>query len=166
MTYTEYISQFEILNKQVSKKGFHYHHIIPKARQIKFDDSGILLTPAQHLWAHILYDQENHTHTACKLIGYSGIKKKDICCYEDCLPFNEIYEDWANNLSDTRKGKNNPFFGFEHTKEQKEKWSKERSGEGHPGYGKHWYTNGIENIRAKECPEGFRPGMLQKRKVL
>ena len=27
-------------------------------------------------------------------------------------------------------------------------------------YGMHWYTNGITNIQAKECPEGFRPGRL------
>ena len=26
--------------------------------------------------------------------------------------------------------------------------------------GKHWYNNGKINIRAKECPEGFVPGML------
>lgn len=27
---------------------------------------------------------------------------------------------------------------------------------------KHWYTNGIENIQAIECPEGFRPGRTLK----
>ena len=25
----------------------------------------------------------------------------------------------------------------------------------------HWYTNGIENIRAKECPKGFRCGRIR-----
>ena len=24
--------------------------------------------------------------------------------------------------------------------------------------GKHWYTNGIDNIQCRKCPEGFRPG--------
>ena len=27
--------------------------------------------------------------------------------------------------------------------------------------GKHWYNNGKINIRAKECPEGFVPGVLR-----
>lgn len=28
--------------------------------------------------------------------------------------------------------------------------------------GTHWFNNGLKNIRAKECPEGFVPGMLIK----
>lgn len=28
--------------------------------------------------------------------------------------------------------------------------------------GKHWYNNGIINIMAKECPDGFTPGQLHK----
>lgn len=27
----------------------------------------------------------------------------------------------------------------------------------------HWYNNGVINIRAKECPEGFKSGRLAKR---
>lgn len=27
--------------------------------------------------------------------------------------------------------------------------------------GTHWYTNGLYNVRAKECPEGFRPGQVR-----
>ena len=27
-------------------------------------------------------------------------------------------------------------------------------------FGTHWYTNGEVNIKAKECPEGFRPGRV------
>lgn len=29
-------------------------------------------------------------------------------------------------------------------------------------FGKHWFTNGTENIISFECPEGFRPGKVQK----
>ena len=25
-------------------------------------------------------------------------------------------------------------------------------------FGTHWFTNGEINVKAKECPEGFRPG--------
>ena len=27
-------------------------------------------------------------------------------------------------------------------------------------FGTHWYTNGEVNIKAKECPEGFKPGRV------
>lgn len=27
-------------------------------------------------------------------------------------------------------------------------------------FGTHWYTNGEINIKAKECPEGFKPGRI------
>ena len=27
--------------------------------------------------------------------------------------------------------------------------------------GTHWYNNGIIQIQAKECPEGFNPGRLK-----
>lgn len=30
--------------------------------------------------------------------------------------------------------------------------------------GHHWYNNGTKNIRALECPEGFKAGQLQRRK--
>ena len=28
------------------------------------------------------------------------------------------------------------------------------------GKGTHWYTNGIDNVRAYECPDGFVPGRI------
>lgn len=27
-------------------------------------------------------------------------------------------------------------------------------------YGKHWFTNGNNNIIAEECPEGYKPGKI------
>lgn len=34
------------------------------------------------------------------------------------------------------------------------------SGKKNGSFGTHWYTNGEINIKAKECPEGFRPGRI------
>lgn len=49
---------------------------------------------------------------------------------------------------------------------ESEKRKQERLGKMHPSYageknsqfGKHWYTNGVENISAYECPKGYRKG--------
>lgn len=33
-------------------------------------------------------------------------------------------------------------------------------GEKNSQYGTHWYTDGEKNVKAKECPPGFRPGRI------
>ena len=47
-----------------------------------------------------------------------------------------------------------------------EKLSKKFSGKNNPAFGRHWYTNGIENIYIHDiqCPEGFWAGMTRKSK--
>jgi len=31
-------------------------------------------------------------------------------------------------------------------------------------FGNHWYNNGIINVSAKECPEGFVAGIIKRKK--
>jgi len=45
-------------------------------------------------------------------------------------------------------------------KPQKAKKTNWNVKENNPQWGKHWYNNGIKNIMAYSCPEGFVPGML------
>lgn len=78
-------------------------------------------------------------------------------------------ETWRKNVSNGMKGHhNNPkfggatFTGKHHSEETKKKMSEANRGK-HKGsknsqFGTHWYTNGEVNIKAKECPKGFRPG--------
>lgn len=62
-------------------------------------------------------------------------------------------------------------FTGKHTEESKQKMSDMRKGKGTSLKGKtlphlhgllHWYTNGVKNVKRKECPEGFWPGKIQK----
>lgn len=45
--------------------------------------------------------------------------------------------------------------GWHHTEEERRKISEKNTG-------KHWFNNGIENVFAFECPDGFVQGMLQQ----
>ena len=67
--YVMYISQFEVLDNPPLKEGYHRHHIVPKSQQTEKDERCVYLTPAQHLWAHILYDRMTETNTAHFLEG-------------------------------------------------------------------------------------------------
>lgn len=40
------------------------------------------------------------------------------------------------------------------------------AGENSPVWGKHWYTNGIDNVVAFECPSGYRPGRTKRKVVI
>jgi hypothetical protein len=67
-----------------------------------------------------------------------------------------------------RRGKNNPRYGLRHSEEVKEKMRTSSTGKLHSEEtkakigaafkGRKWWTNGIEDILAMECPNGFYPG--------
>lgn len=43
-------------------------------------------------------------------------------------------------------------------------YRKAKGGSNNPSFGKHWWTDGTKNIRAVECPEGFKAGKVSKKK--
>lgn len=53
--------------------------------------------------------------------------------------------------------------GRKHPENVKRKMSEARKGRPGVCRGRHWFTNGIINIRALECPEGFKPGKVQSK---
>lgn len=96
-------------------------------------------------------------------------------------------EEAKNKISEAMKGEKNSFYGRHHTEETKKKMSEARKGKhlgkDNPFYGKthseefrkkigeinkvrmkgmRFFNNGIINIRAKECPDGFIPGRIKK----
>lgn len=59
--------------------------------------------------------------------------------------------------------KHDTFKGRHHSEDTKKKISEtakkqNRSGSNNGSFGKHWFTNGIENVKCEICPEGFTPG--------
>ena len=62
-------------------------------------------------------------------------------------------------LSEAAKG-NKHHLGKHHTEETRRRMSEASKGNTNTK-GTHWYNNGKINTMAKECPEGFTPGMLR-----
>ena len=62
-------------------------------------------------------------------------------------------EETRKKMSEALNGENHPFFGKHHTAEARKKMSEALKS-------KYWYNNGVKNIRAKTCPEGFVPGRI------
>ena len=60
--------------------------------------------------------------------------------------------------------KHDTFTGKHHSEESKKKISeankKSQKGSKNSQFGTHWYTNGEINVKAKECPKGFRLGRI------
>ena len=64
-------------------------------------------------------------------------------------------------MSKSHKGKTPWNKGRKMTDEYKKKLSQNLLGDKNPFYGTKWFNNGVKNIRAKECPEGFKPGRIK-----
>lgn len=73
-------------------------------------------------------------------------------------------EDTKRKMSELRQGKQ---WGWtkkhSHTEEAKKNISEALKGKNTWTKGQHFYNNGIKNVMAKECPEGFVPGRLTKK---
>lgn len=149
MTYNEYISQFEILDNPPIKEGFQRHHIVPRSQQTEKDERCVYLTPAQHGYAHWLFDNENGTDTCYLFVGKAGKNLSDITGFDDfkLLDFKPwITDEHKKKISQSTLGSNNWNYGnhlseetkkkisvankgrIHHSEEQKKKWSIERKG--------------------------------------
>ena len=72
----------------------------------------------------------------------------------------KLSEEHRKKIGAAHKGKTGPYKGKHHTEETKKKIGEANKGNT-ATKGMRWYNNGKINIRAKECPEGFVPGMLR-----
>ena len=69
-------------------------------------------------------------------------------------------EETKKKISEANIGEKNPMYGKHHTDEAKKKNSEAHKGNTNTK-GKRWFNNGKINTMAKECPDGFVPGMLR-----
>lgn len=60
------------------------------------------------------------------------------------------------------KGENNPCYGKKWTEEERQKLSLAHKND---NIGKRWYTNGIDNVFSRECPEGYYLGRTCSEKL-
>lgn len=85
----------------------------------------------------------------------------------------KLSEETRNKISKAQKG-NKYHLGYHHSEEAKNKMSEAWSYDKHFSYstkkklseahkGERWFNNGKINVRAKECPDGFTPGMLKRK---
>ena len=72
-----------------------------------------------------------------------------------------VSEETRNKISETLKGKlvgdKNPFYGKKHLDETRKKISEANKG-------RHWFNNGKISIMRFECPDGFVPGRIPRKK--
>ena len=69
----------------------------------------------------------------------------------EALKGKSLSAETRKKISDANNGENHPMFGKHHSEETRKKMSEACKG-------KHWYNNGMQNVFAYECPEGFVQG--------
>lgn len=117
---------------------FEFHHVLPKSLFPLWKDrkSNIVpLTAREHFFCHQLLTKIYPTHSTVSALWHLMYRLK--------------YKSVKVRISSREYERIKKQFSIEHSKQQKENSS---------SLGTHWYTNGKENIKAKVCPEGFRPG--------
>lgn len=77
----------------------------------------------------------------------------------------EFVKERAQKIADIKKSKGYSFktkgtTGYKFSDESKKRMSELKKGELNGSFGTHWFTNGEINVKAKECPPGFRKGRI------
>ena len=110
----------------------------------------IFLTPSEHISLHNK-----------GIIPSEETKRKMSEAHKGKM-FNEEHKLKISKAMKYKNKGNKNRLGKHHSEETKRKMSEAKKGK---TLGRHWYNNGIKNVRARECPEGFVKGRLKKTKI-
>ena len=125
--------------KNFPNQYFEFHHILPRSLfpLCKERKTNIVaLTAREHFFCHQLLTKIYPNHSTVSALWH-------------LINRINFKENTRIKISSKEYERIKKQFSIEHSKQQKENPS---------SLGSHWYTNGKENIKAKVCPEGFRPG--------
>ena len=115
----------------------------------------ILLTQHEHMSLHCSIRNNGNTYNKGKKLSKEQIEKISLRMNGKHFSY-EIRQ----RMSNSKKGKKT----HEWTYEQRTKVSNANKGNKNC-VGKKWWNNGVISVRSEECPEGFRPGRIYKRKT-
>lgn len=150
------------------KKGYHRHHKVPvHAGGSDDDDNLIYLTPEEHVQAHLdLYKEYgrpgdldaayllraciNREHDEVKRELFKRVVVRGAEAAHEAKLKNGFYKRLGEHNSKVLKGRKRPDLAAAKKKEWEEKQWK-------------WFTNGIDNCRRTDCPEGWKPGRSKKK---
>lgn len=178
--YNQYfVAMMNIINlariKNIDGK-FEKHHIIPrcfyKINKLDIDNSAnnlVNLTVEEHRKVHQLLPLCANDEIATRLNRCKGLMNSTR------WTGGHIDNVWKENISKAIKGKKHTFKDPDAISKIRSELAKKRInsnggrwGYGIPGHpptkgtkGMHWWTDGINNLLANECPEGFHKGRVK-----
>lgn len=133
--------------KKFPNQYFEFHHILPKSLFPLWKDrkSNIVsLTAREHFFCHQLLTKIYPNHSMVSALWH-------------LINRINFKENTRIKITSREYEKIKIEFSKVHSKQQKENSS---------SLGSHWYTNGIENVKAKVCPDGFRPGRCGRERLV
>lgn len=151
-----------LMNTIIDNVFTNEHHIIPRSCGGTDEATNIIrLTPAQHAYAHYLWDREHGTDTFRLFANRLGIKDLDNVTYEDCLPYNFIDEQRAQHV---REAQIRSWQDEEKSEVRRQKMSEAKIGKVNVCVNTVWVNNGETRKRVSpdNIPEGYKLGQKIK----
>lgn len=147
-----------LLNAILDNAYTNIHHIIPKSAGGTDDHNNLIrLTPAQHAYAHYLFDKEYGTNTFQFFAHNLGIKDLSNVTYDDCLPYNIIDQQRALHVSQAQK---ESWKDERKSTQRRQKMSEAKLGKVNVCVNTIWINDGEtrKRVHEDEIPEGWNRG--------
>ena len=127
------------LKKNFSNQYFEFHHTLLKSlfpNWVKRKSNIVPLTAREHFFCHQLLTRIYHSNSMNAALFHLMYRYK----YKENIKVKISSREYERVKTE---------FSKSHSENQRKNPSSK---------GSHWYTNGTENIKTKNCPVGFKPG--------